>query len=267
MTELPPTLAAAMVAFHAALGARNPDKSREVKMRLKDGGEVRYEYAELPTTLALVRPLLAAAGISYTQAPVWVLREDRGPAGEVIHWGQWHVRTTLIHASGDCLTSDYPMFVAENRNAAQGFGSADTYARRYALMDLLGLAADTDDDGQGGADAPAAAPTRQRAPAKPEKPRPKPSPSDSEVIQPAPTPSPAHSEIWRTHAKSWCAKLREQSGLTYAEVADWREQALGLPRPSALATREDLAAALDQIGDGVEVREWQARVAADGGGE
>ena len=90
---------------------------------------------------------------------------------------------------------------------------------------------------------------------------------EAEVIQPAPTPSPAHSEIWRTHAKSWCAKLREQSGLTYAEVADWREQALGLPRPSALATREDLAAALDQIGDGVEVREWQARVAADGGGE
>lgn len=55
------------------------------------------------------------------------------------------VLTILMHSSGEYIESTLTMPVS--KRDAQGFGSAISYARRYALMSALGLAAD-DDDGE-----------------------------------------------------------------------------------------------------------------------
>lgn len=54
--------------------------------------------------------------------------------------------TQLMHRSGQWLSQEYPL--VPTKNDPQGFGSAVTYARRYSLMAMVGVAArDDDDDG------------------------------------------------------------------------------------------------------------------------
>ena len=57
------------------------------------------------------------------------------------------VETTLIHASGQFITSSCPIVCAK-QNDPQAMGSAITYARRYSLASLLGVMTDEDDDGE-----------------------------------------------------------------------------------------------------------------------
>lgn len=57
------------------------------------------------------------------------------------------VETTLIHASGQFITSSCPIVCAK-ANDPQAMGSAITYARRYSLASLLGVMTDEDDDGE-----------------------------------------------------------------------------------------------------------------------
>lgn len=90
-----------------------------------------YKYADLAVILRTVRPILAKhslAIIQYVQGDVLV--------------------TDLLHESGAKLSVSYP-FVTDatgRMNAIQKVGAANTYARRYALSALLGLAADEDTD-------------------------------------------------------------------------------------------------------------------------
>ena len=61
------------------------------------------------------------------------------------------VETILAHQSGETYSFGelfMPVGVAKGMNQAQAFGSAETYARRYALSAALGVVADDDDDGQ-----------------------------------------------------------------------------------------------------------------------
>ncbi|MFS6817987.1 ERF family protein [Synechococcus lacustris Tous-12m] len=70
-----------------------------------------------------------------------------------------HVLTTiLLHSSGDRIESEMmlPSKAENQRNPMQALGSALTYARRYALLAIYGLASD-DDDGQNSAPALATA--------------------------------------------------------------------------------------------------------------
>ena len=53
--------------------------------------------------------------------------------------------TKLVHGSGQWMSSEYP--VAPVQNTPQGMGSALTYARRYSLMCMAGVAGKDDDDG------------------------------------------------------------------------------------------------------------------------
>lgn len=57
------------------------------------------------------------------------------------------VETTLIHTSGQFITSSCPIVCAK-QNDPQAMGSAITYARRYSLASLLGVMTDEDDDGE-----------------------------------------------------------------------------------------------------------------------
>ena len=92
----------------------------------------KSKYAELSTIVRTVQPVLRKHGLSVTQ-----LTED-GESGIT-------VRTMLMHKSGEYISGTLKMQPV--KSDPQGIGSAITYARRYGLSAILGIATDDDDDG------------------------------------------------------------------------------------------------------------------------
>ena len=92
----------------------------------------KNRYASLAAVIDAVSLPLLAHGI------VFVQRHEASHDGIVLV-------TELVHESGEWIRSS--LFLPVAKNDAQGFGSAISYARRYALMAICGLAAD-DDDGE-----------------------------------------------------------------------------------------------------------------------
>lgn len=127
------TLAAALAAAQAQMGraaksANNP--------------HFKSKYADLSSVMDACMPALTANGLAVTQP---VRRED----GEMVLY------TILHHADSDQEMCDGGMPLIVNKRDMQGLGSALTYARRYGLMAMAGIAAD-DDDGNAAAAAPPA---------------------------------------------------------------------------------------------------------------
>lgn len=94
----------------------------------------KSKFADLASVMAVLHEPLAANGLAIVQSPSLV-------DGKVVT-----VQTTLYHKSGeslDCGTLSMPT----ERPGPQAVGSAITYARRYALMAVFGLAGE-DDDGE-----------------------------------------------------------------------------------------------------------------------
>jgi len=117
----------------------------------KDGKGNYGTYTTLAGALNAVQPA-TAYGLSHTQ----VL--------EPISDELMVLKTLLLHNSGESVTSSLPLPIrSQGRgNEMQAMGSALTYARRYGLLAIYGLAGD-DDDGEGSA-APAAAKTVKTSP-------------------------------------------------------------------------------------------------------
>lgn len=90
----------------------------------------KSKYATLNSVYEAVAPALLSNGFTIIQPIV----------GD-------SVETTLIHASGQFITSSCPIVCAK-QNDPQAMGSAITYARRYSLASLLGVMTDEDDDGE-----------------------------------------------------------------------------------------------------------------------
>lgn len=89
----------------------------------------KSKYAGLPNVLDAISTPLMESGLIFTQFP----NEDG-------------LCTSLIHAeSGEYMQAHFKMTPVKNDPQAQG--SAITYARRYALVSILGLNVDDDDDG------------------------------------------------------------------------------------------------------------------------
>lgn len=103
----------------------------------------KSKYADLSSVMAACLPALNLNGIAVFQ-----------PTGED-EVGRF-VRTILAHESGETIDCRVPLIVG--KNDMQGYGSAVTYARRYGLMSMAGIAPE-DDDGNAAANA---------APSKPE---------------------------------------------------------------------------------------------------
>ena len=76
--------------------------------------------------------------------------------------GHIHLTTLLAHASGQWISSELPVCPASDTEAPHRMGAALTYARRYALFALVGIAGEDDTDAP---DAIAGAPGQQTAPA------------------------------------------------------------------------------------------------------
>jgi hypothetical protein len=117
----------------------NPEKSLTATIRGMRPGEREhtFRYAPLSSGLDIVRKTLGQHEIATLQTTAI----DQ-PSGMV------NLTTTLAHASGEWIASDWPVCpVAETANP-QRMGAALTYARRYALFTLVGIA------GEGDLDAP-----------------------------------------------------------------------------------------------------------------
>lgn len=61
--------------------------------------------------------------------------------------GKAHVRTTLLHKSGEWIAGELVMPLDRN-GGPQGMGSAITYARRYSLSAIIGIVTEEDDDAE-----------------------------------------------------------------------------------------------------------------------
>lgn len=123
----------------------------QLQPALKDAENpfTRSSYATLNSVMDTCRAALLANGILMTQFPVPAETGHLGLATKLIHAesGQWHSSLAVV-----------PLPKAD----PQGYGSAQTYARRYALCAMLGIV--TEDDGGEGAKMPQSA-RKSRTPA------------------------------------------------------------------------------------------------------
>ena len=109
-------------------------KTKTAKVLMKTGGTYVYHYADLAdVNEATVEPL-AQNGLVITQPVDWESELNANV-----------VRTRLSHVSGQFMESRYPIRSYER---PQEEGGEITYARRYALSAMLGIAAEEDDDAQ-----------------------------------------------------------------------------------------------------------------------
>lgn len=134
MATQPNTLSAAMAQAFAQIEAASKDAKNP---------HFRSSYATLGAVVDAVKPALVNNGLFFTQ-------ETHDASGGVC------VETVIRHASGEEIRCGR-LFVPANKNDAQGFGSALTYARRYSLMTAFGVPAE-DDDGHAAAKAAPPAP-------------------------------------------------------------------------------------------------------------
>jgi hypothetical protein len=146
-----PTIAALTVALAKAQGQFPAiEKDKTAKIQTKTGAAYSYAYADLASVLAAVRKPLSENALAVMQ-PITV-------NGRTVS-----VTTIVAHASGEWIADALDMPIGDPTDA-RSLASAVTYARRYGLIALLGIApADEDDDGAH-AGPPPAKPSRRQEP-------------------------------------------------------------------------------------------------------
>ena len=129
------SLAAALAKAQGEL--TNPEKSLVGTIRSDDpdGAERMFRYASLSSGLDIVRKVLGQHEIATMQTTAI----DRA-AGIV------NLTTVLAHASGEWIASDWPVCAIAETAMPHRMGAALTYARRYALFTLVGIAGEDDLD-------------------------------------------------------------------------------------------------------------------------
>src|SRR6187549_2245255 len=115
----------------------NPEKSLLATIRspFPREGDRTFRYASLASGLDIVRKTLGQQEIATVQTTA-----IDNEAGQV------HLTTILAHASGEWISSDWPVCQITDTASPQRMGAALTYARRYALFSLVGIAGEDDLD-------------------------------------------------------------------------------------------------------------------------
>lgn len=110
-----------------------PQKNKTVSVKDRDGKKLYdFEYADYNAIVEAVRGPLSKNGIAFTHLIEYVDRE-------------LVLLTQLIHSSGECLESIYPL----PRGASpKDLGGAVTYGKRYCLSAITGCVADDDADAE-----------------------------------------------------------------------------------------------------------------------
>jgi hypothetical protein len=128
-------LAAALAKAQIAL--TNPEKSLTGTVpsnRYEEPGRT-FRYAPLSSGLDIVRKALGEQGIATLQTTA--IDQDIQSVS---------LTTVLAHASGEWIASDWPVCTLSDMSAPRRMGAALTYARRYALFTLVGIAGEDDLD-------------------------------------------------------------------------------------------------------------------------
>ena len=94
-----------------------------------------FRYASLSSGLDIVRKALGKQGIAIVQTTG--IEQDAGLV---------RLTTVLAHSSGEWVSSDWPVCAIDDIAAPHKMGAALTYARRYALFTLVGIAGEDDLD-------------------------------------------------------------------------------------------------------------------------
>ena len=134
-SELIGAIAGALAKAQAEL--TNPEKSLTATIAAAFPREPArsFRYASLASGLDLVRKCLGQHEIATVQTTA-IDRE----AGFI------HLTTVLAHSSGEWMSSDWPVCAVTETSAPHRMGAALTYARRYALFTLVGIAGEDDLD-------------------------------------------------------------------------------------------------------------------------
>src|SRR5258708_6400806 len=128
------TIAGALAKAQAEL--TNPEKSLTATIRSPFPREAdrTFRYASLSSGLDIVRKALGRHEIATVQTTA------------IDEVGLIRLTTVLAHSSGEWVSSDWPVCPVSETAAPHRMGAALTYARRYALFTLVGIAGEDDLD-------------------------------------------------------------------------------------------------------------------------
>jgi hypothetical protein len=128
------TIAAALAKAQSEL--TNPEKSLTATIRspFPREGDRTFRYASLSSGLDIVRKALGKHEIATVQTTA------------IDEAGLIRLTTVLAHSSGEWVSSDWPVCPVSETAAPHRMGAALTYARRYALFTLVGIAGEDDLD-------------------------------------------------------------------------------------------------------------------------
>jgi ERF superfamily len=138
MQRSSPSIAALATALaKAQIELANPEKSLTgtIEPQAGEGGVRQFRYAPLSSGLEIVRKTLGQHEIATVQTTTI----DQA-AGIV------NLTTVLAHSSGEWIASDWPVCPIAETERPHRMGAALTYARRYALFTLVGIAGEDDLD-------------------------------------------------------------------------------------------------------------------------
>jgi hypothetical protein len=138
MQRSSPSIAALASALaKAQIELTNPEKSLigTIEPQRGDGGARQFRYAPLSSGLEIVRKILG----QYEIATMQTTAVDQGT-------GIINLTTVLAHSSGEWIASDWPVCAVSETAKPHRMGAALTYARRYSLFTLVGIAGEDDLD-------------------------------------------------------------------------------------------------------------------------
>jgi hypothetical protein len=216
-------LAAALAKAQSEI--QNPEKSltATIVSPFPREGIRTFRYAPLSTGLDLVRKCLGQHEIATVQTTA-IDREG----------GLICLTTTLVHASGEWVSSDWPVCPLTETAAPHRLGAALTYARRYALFTLVGIAGEDD------LDAPDLAGAEMTAQARQNPPRLQGGPVglDQSAVEP------------RSNSASQASEKRARGERTRAPI---------LPPEASEKLRQKLISELEQLTDAEALATWAHR--------
>jgi hypothetical protein len=114
----------------------NPEKAMIGSVyNARTDSQQSFRYASLSCGLDIIRKVLGSQQIAITQTT------DIDRAN-----GTVNLTTLLLHTSGEWISSDWPVCQLSETSAPRRMGAALTYARRYALFTMVGIAGEDDLD-------------------------------------------------------------------------------------------------------------------------
>jgi hypothetical protein len=121
----------------AQIELTNPEKSLigTIEPQRGEGGARQFRYAPLSSGLEIVRKALGQHEIATLQTTA---------IDQTV--GIINLTTVLAHSSGEWIASDWPVCPIAETERPHRMGAALTYARRYALFTLVGIAGEDDLD-------------------------------------------------------------------------------------------------------------------------